>query len=394
MKEPAVSSPLRGVLVAAAVGLAIRFVISFVSSDALRDDAVYYAAAARDLAEGHGYRLHGRPTAYWPVGYPALLGLVFKLFPTGFMAARLVQIAISTASILLASAIARHLFQSDRPAVAVAWMMALAPPQWTYPSVLLSEVAFTGACLAAAWVQIRADRRPEMVMAGLLWGAAALIRPTALPLPFLVALFGRRNGRRRFTALAIVYAAVALTCLPWTLRNLRVLGAPIPISTNAGVNLWMGNHEDATGAYGFTPAMESAARRIGDEVRFDRHARGEALQFIREHPARFLEMFAKKVVILGSPDHTGGDAVFPRTRSFGRKASAILSDLFHAFLLAAFAVALIARRTGLALPLAMVAGFTLIHGISVASPRYLFPATPWLMMAAASAFGDRTRESR
>ena len=154
----------------------------------------------------------------------------------------------------------------------------------------------------------------------------------------------------------------------------------------------MGHHENATGGYGFTPEMAAASARIGDEVRFDRFARDRALQFIREHPAEALRGFMKKAVLLWSPDHTGGDAVFPRTRSVGRKASAILSDLFHLVLIAGLVLALVQKRNGIHLPLAILAGFTILYGAIVAMPRYLFPAMPWLMIAAASVV-DRRKEA-
>jgi hypothetical protein len=152
------------------------------------------------------------------------------------------------------------------------------------------------------------------------------------------------------------------------MRNERVLHYPVWVSTNAGINLWMGNHQGATGAYRYTPEMEAASQRIGDEVRFDAFARQQALSFMYRHPAQAL----------------------PSARSPARRALARLSDVFHALMAAGLVCAVISRRRGLGLPLAMLACFTTVYSITVASPRYLFPAMPWLMIAAASAAAPRS----
>ena len=47
--------------------------------------------------------------------------------------------------------------------------------------------------------------------------------------------------------LLILSAAAVIS--PWTLRNYRVHGEWILISSNGGINFWIGNNEQATGEF-------------------------------------------------------------------------------------------------------------------------------------------------
>ena len=380
------------VLAAVLIGLGARAAIAVIASDLLRDDATFYVASAHDLAAGRGYLLHGLPTAYWPVGYPALLALVFKVFPSGLVAVRWAQIGIALASIVAASAIARRLYNRSSSTCLVAFLMALSPGQVTYPSVMLSEVAFTGFALAGSVCVIGQPRWGLTLLGGLCWAVATFIRPVALLLPVVLILWGMTATPARKVLLGtVIYAVIALACLPWMIRNQRVLGHPVLVSTNGGINLWMGNHEGATGAYRFTPLMEVHSMRTKNEVEFDRYAREQAWQYVRNHPDQFLGLAARKTILLWSPDHTGPNAVIPvdTPRVFTR-----LCDFFHWGVVLVLAYAIVSRRAGLRLPLAVLIYFTLVHAVSVASPRYLFPAEPLLIIGAASVFVPRGEDPR
>ena len=93
----------------------------------------------------------------------------------------------------------------------------------------------------------------SIVLRGLIWGLACYLRPVALLLPIAMAFaavpFGVGPGVRRAVQAVATTAIMLAVLLPWTFRNMEVLGEPILVSTNFGPKLWMGNNPDSTGGY-------------------------------------------------------------------------------------------------------------------------------------------------
>ena len=75
-------------------------------------DGEWYMVRAAEMARGMGYQEAGHPTAFWPVGYPALLAGSMMLVGPGLFGPLLVNL-VSVAVILGAIVvifIARHFF--------------------------------------------------------------------------------------------------------------------------------------------------------------------------------------------------------------------------------------------------------------------------------------------
>ena len=45
-------------------------------------DFNWYFERAIEISRGNGYSIDGKPTAFWPVGYPAFVGIVLFVFRT------------------------------------------------------------------------------------------------------------------------------------------------------------------------------------------------------------------------------------------------------------------------------------------------------------------------
>ena len=150
-------------------------------------------------------------------------------------------------------------------------------------------------------------------LAGLVVGVVCLLRSEAvLFIPLAAAWLvsaSRHEGvpSRRALRLAAVFLAVAaLAPGAWLARNSVALDAPVlTITTSGGFNLWIGNHDGASGsAKGFTvPApIEDEILALdarGDfENRVDALYRREALDTIVDDPLGTVVRDAKKAVML------------------------------------------------------------------------------------------------
>src|SRR5262249_43501471 len=95
---------------------------------------------------------------------------------------------------------------------------------------------------------------PLTLLAGALVGLAALLSPVLLPavaLMLAAEVWLQGDGRLRAAAGgAVVLLVAAAAVAPWVWRNHVVLGAVVPLRSNFGLELHLGNHPGASGRTG------------------------------------------------------------------------------------------------------------------------------------------------
>ncbi|NNE42764.1 MAG: tetratricopeptide repeat protein, partial [Gemmatimonadetes bacterium] len=142
---------------------------------------------------------------------------------------------------------------------------------------------------------------------GLAIGLAVLARPNFLLVGAAVAgaaLIGARPGR--FRSVLVLAAGVLVLLAPVSVRNRVVSGEWIPLSYQAGLNLWIGNNPEADGLSARLPGFTSwrnedvetalaleYGRSVGPAEQ-DRHYRRLALGFFRDEPVAAMKLLAKK----------------------------------------------------------------------------------------------------
>ena len=235
-------------------------------------DFGWYFDRAVEISRGMGYQWEGRPTAYWPVGWPGFLGAIFALFGPNLLAAKLAQAALTWAAAPLAYVVARQWSGSRWAGVAAAAWCALHPVLIGYSSILASEPLFALLMLLA----LAFAARPGW--AGAAWGLAAMVRPQAvlfLPCMLLLKLKNRRK------ALALMAAGCLLALSPWLARCVQTHGSLFLVSANGGENLLIGALGER---YQRPDQLARDAKTPQDELRLDREARAEALSIISQDP--------------------------------------------------------------------------------------------------------------
>lgn len=93
---------------------------------------------------------------------------------------------------------------------------------------------------------------------------------------------------------------MAAVVAPWAGRNHVVMGAAVPVSTNAGMSLLIANndamHWGQRMDYEFSEAVFKELRfSVADQVAADQRARALAWQWIADNPARFVSLMPWKV---------------------------------------------------------------------------------------------------
>jgi 4-amino-4-deoxy-L-arabinose transferase-like glycosyltransferase len=379
-------------------------------------DFSWYVASATAISEGRGYvGQNGSPTAFWPVGYALFLGILFKLFGAQVIVAELANAVLAAGTVALFYPLAQSLSGSTLVARLATLFVLAWPNQIAYTSLASDSVLFEFLLCAVLLVLAQNKGVAGLVLAGVLTGLAALVRPYGILLPvlFLAVRFYRQPARRTLQILGVVYLAAILTLVPWTIRNYQVFGGFVFISTNGGANLLNGNNPEATGTYMQDERVLAwEYEGISNEYVRDKAARDAAVQYAFANPVRTLLMVPVKLLYQFGEDadglrwnikglRFGQEVLGARTnQSYGSGLSSYRPveylamaglQLYYLAMLGGLAVYLWLtwrKRSSLGgidpLAVGVVVYVALIGAVFTGQPRFHFPAMPFVALCAAA----------
>ena len=243
----------------AVLGLGARaYVVVNPVANPADDSHAYYALAKALYEEGSFGGPEFRDPSDWSPGAPLLYAASF--YASGGAregTARIVEALLGVVAILVVFLLGERL--GGRPAgLLAAFAVAVYPPFIHSTGELMSEppaiLTLPAAVLAFLWASEQ-ERLRAWLLPGLLFGLTAMFRPEYL---FVGAAFvvlaairvGRARGWRPGLAGAgLLVLALLLPIVPWTIRNVDVLGRVVPISTGSGKALYVGTFLPADGEY-------------------------------------------------------------------------------------------------------------------------------------------------
>ncbi|WP_353226388.1 glycosyltransferase family 39 protein [Novosphingobium sp.] len=359
-------------------------------------DADWYYSRAAMLSHGLGYLdAKGHATAFWPVGWPWLLSLAFRVGGVSVWTVGAINLIAAMATAWLTLDLGRRMTGSELAARTALLALAVYPNAILYVPLALTEVVYTALLLLAVWLLVARPGWLATLGAGLVFGLATLVKAQTLvivPVIFAIVLWRDGGVWRRCPGVvargALVLAAAALVIAPWTFRNHRELGAWVTVSTNGGFTLLTGNNDSARG--GYTPddvlVRQLNAQTSLDEVAYDAEARRLGTHWIATHPGQFVKLIPLKLWHLWGPDGEGQWAYETGSRAFTAAPHAFLAvravnQLWYWLLLVAFAVApfhLIRAR--------MAAGQGVIDWWLIAYAVALFPTAIAVVFSGQSRF--------
>ena len=370
-----------------AAGALLRIVLQFLWSPELGGDAADYDRLARGLVAGEGLLdARGAPTSFRPPLYPLYVAFWYRLISPGTAAVMLSHIVLDLGTTAVVFLLARR-WASERAALLAAGLVALNVASISATGRLLSESLFTlllvsGVWLGVRWNEVAGSERPAFLraaFAGTVFGLAVLTRGVLLPYAPLLVAASAVVARRIIPGTSIFVVAFLATLAPWTVRNFRVHGALVPVTTQVGITLYAG-FAPPGGVFGLQP-YDSIVRSVEQytEVEQSRVLTLAALELAASDPARTAVLEARKAVYFWSPVDW---EILPRYGMFNPTYAwtVLLALLFMATGHRSDPT----RRRHLWpvwAPVLFVFGMALLfHG----SPRYRLPIEPLLAILAAS----------
>jgi 4-amino-4-deoxy-L-arabinose transferase-like glycosyltransferase/Tfp pilus assembly protein PilF len=406
--------------------------------------------------------LQAAPFFHHPVGYfhsspfyPYFIGLIYKLAGVHFTLLRVVQFLIGSLNCGLIYMLTRKLTGGGQGTALMAGLMAASYGVFVFfdgdllmiPLVLCFTLLFLLLLVkaAAAAVGPAADSSPSgdaspgggsgdhthpgeegspdkassgfaigrarlyFFMAGICLGLAGLGKPNVLlfapfALLWIFSCFTKSIVWRRWPAGLLFTLGCCLAVLPITLRNYAVSNDFVLVSSNAGVNLYIGNNEAATGVFFLPPesGLENshlylssravAAGAMGVETlkpsQVSRYWTGEATRFMKDRPGRAVGLMARKFLLFWNHFEIPNHHNFYYIRlHYGDIFKLLLAGFSLVAPLAIIGILGLVRRRALLPAGRLYLGFGLVYMLSLIpffiTARYRLPAVPILVIFAA-----------
>lgn len=272
-----------------------------------------------------------RTTPYFrPPGYTYFMAAVYRLTGGSYLGLRLAQMLIGLLSCVLAFLIGRRWFGARTGLIfaalmSVYWVFVYFEGELLEPVLLV----FLGVLLfyeMALWTERATLLRA--LWAGVVLGMFALVRPNILlfapaALLWLAWIAHVRKDARllRTAAIGLIVGSV-LTVAPVTIRNWVVAREFVPISTNTGINLLIGNNKYANGfcvgavpglgrfetCYDYPQIIRSLEKQVGRRMTHSEvsdHFSKQAKDYIVGHPTEFLRLSWKRTLLFWCPKEVG-----------------------------------------------------------------------------------------
>lgn len=265
-----------------------------------RSDSRAFSLHALNLAEGRGFGMYMkgfRSTSYVPPGHPFFLGAIYYFIGNKPLVAGWI-VAVLGSLVPLFMYLATREMLGRAVALTAAALVAVYPPYVNLGFTLMTEPMAVVTSIIAIWLWTRVVRRQRLsdaVVAGLVFGCSALVRPSALAFglafaPWLLA-WSPHPGWRRRTAVFLVFLA-ALYALPaaWNIRASIVHGKPVMFySSISARHAWTGaNPRFAPDFYSRRAQHDTLwSDPYASEVDMVLRLQQETKEFIAKDPVRY-----------------------------------------------------------------------------------------------------------
>ena len=272
---------------------------------------------ARSLNEGRGFSspfstTYTGPTAWVTPVYPYFVAAVFKYFGVmshrSYLVIQTVQSLFSALTVLPLIGIG-ILSNSRRGGLVAGTVWALFPWFSRWALTWIWETSLSALLLAvliwyALW--LRDNGKPRAWAGfGALWGFSLLVNPalsSLLPVTLVCALYPHWRRKQSWLRPCLTVAAACfLVVSPWLVRNRLVMGQWVFLRDNFGFEFALGNYHLSFGRgwAGKHPSVNPREfdryRQLG-ELGYIEANTDEALRFVRQYPAEFVTISAKRVM--------------------------------------------------------------------------------------------------
>ncbi len=276
------------------------------------DGKDYFEIAENLITRGRFAGIFGITSVRAPL-YPFFLSLLFLASGGDIAVMRIIQILISLTMIPLIYLLLKKLDQK-KPAVIIALFIYSFYPAFIYlPYRLLTENLFIILLMIFSLVFLKYRGLKDCAICGITAGLLSLTRPMFLLYPIFALIYifyhRKKNFRLIISDFLVIVILMALTILPWTIRNYMLWGGFCLITTNSGNTVMINNNDLLFDIEG--PAPQNRVFKMEllhpdfmpgtplwdsmNELQRDRELQKRTFAWIKNNPGSFLRLIPIKI---------------------------------------------------------------------------------------------------
>ena len=228
-----------------AFSLLLKIFFLFITREMpLSNDQIDYYQRAIALVDGKGFL---GSTFKAPL-HPFLIAIIFYLFNNSIISAIFFQVILSTLNVFVIYCIGKRIF-NKKVGLISALIFSLYPTLIFFSITLWTETLFNLIFSCSIYFIIKykhAEKKKDVVIAGILWGFASLTRGAAvffIPFIFLWFIFSKKRFSKESVKEIFIFSFFAFIIIaPWTYRNCLVQNNFVLITTGLGDIFRTGNN--------------------------------------------------------------------------------------------------------------------------------------------------------
>ena len=263
-------------------------------------DANSFLKQALFIAEGNWL---GRPEPFWqPPLYIYFLAFICWIFPDDyFVMIRLAQIILGLSSIWLLFHIARQYFDTKTAKFALAIYSTCGSILYFELELLAVplEIFFNLLLLFTIIRAIRINLNISWLIVGMVSGVSVLTRPNILLFVVIFCFF--LLSKRHWKQIILIILPIIACIIPVTIRNYSMETDPVLISSNGGINFFIGNSENYQEKVSIRPGVhwnelvnEPVLKGFTTASEKSDYFLRESLNYIQENKLQYLYSLGKK----------------------------------------------------------------------------------------------------
>lgn len=237
-----------GIILAFAFLIRLAYLVAIVGPDSFPTniDSIEHHLIAQNIYAGNGYSMYGHLTAYRAPFLTYFMALSYEIFGEKFTPVRLGIILFSLLSIWALFYLAKQIF-NEKVGLWAALIASVYPHFIFYNARIFTETPFVLFILVTMIYFIkflRGDKLYFFFMAAFFLALAILTRPVGFVLLALLSLYLllRYPFWQNIRNIALFILMTFLLISPWIIRNYQVFHRIVPVTTQGGVVLWVGNN--------------------------------------------------------------------------------------------------------------------------------------------------------
>jgi tetratricopeptide (TPR) repeat protein len=268
-------------------------------------DAEMYDQSAMNLLQSV---VEKKPFYQAPL-YSYFLSSIYRIFGHDYLFPRLIQSAIGAINCVMVALVGKRLF-GGRQGLLAGCIAALYGPLIHFEGELLRPVLiiFLTLSMILSILSWSEDRPIWAAIAGLLMGLSAITRENILIfLPVIVIYLWMSSKKSRWHAPVLFVALTIIPIIPVTVNNYKKSGELVPVSTQGGMNFYIGNSAHSDRLTGLQPGIEwekmafSPREELGPDPKpsaFQSWFIKKTLKDISQSPTGWLGKLVKKLYLV------------------------------------------------------------------------------------------------